>query len=172
MPLIVEDGSNVPNANSYADIEFANTYHEAQGNTDWVGEDAELERALQIACRSLEMLYGQDYKSTLLQAAQSLLYPRDWFTDNNGRVVNAGVIPKVLREAQCEIALMYLQGVDVFPNESENAIKQSTLSVGEVSEATTYFKHVEKERFPGFRKIDLILAPILNRKPSSWRIRA
>lgn len=172
MPLIIENGTNVANANSYADIEFADAYHTAQGNLDWAGTTEDLERALQIACRSLELLYGPSYKSLLLYPNQPLLYPRRVFTDNNRRIIEAGNIPTCLKEAQCEIALMYLLGVDVFPTASDAAIRAATLSVGEVSESTTYYKPVEKERFPGFRKVDLILAPILNCTPSSWRIRA
>ncbi|MEJ7929850.1 DnaT-like ssDNA-binding protein [Ramlibacter sp. AN1015] len=172
MALIIETGAGVTGANSYADLVFAASYHTALGNEDWVGSDADLTHALIVACRALEQLYGSDLKSALSSAAQERLFPRKWFTDNLGRIVQTGTIPACWKEAQCEIALMLLQEKDVFPTAADGAIKSQSITVGEYSESTEYHVPVQKEKHAGFRRVELLLAPILNKKPSGWRLRA
>ncbi len=172
MALIVENGTQIPNANSYVDLAFAAEYHAVQGNDAWSGEDAALERSLVVACRALAQLFGPDLKSELANGTQERLFPRLWFTDNLGRIVTQGTVPVCWKEAQCEVALMHLNGTDVFPSEADAAVKQSSFAAGEYSESTTFYAPVHKVRYDGFRKVELLLKPILKAKPSSWRIRA
>lgn len=40
MALIVEDGTIVPNADSYVSVAFSDTYHSSRGNLDWKDESA------------------------------------------------------------------------------------------------------------------------------------
>lgn len=172
MALVVEDGTQIPNANSYVDLAFAAAYHLAQGNSDWSGEDADLERSLSVACRALEQLYGADLKSCIADGTQERLFPRIWFTDGHGRIVEQGDVPTCWKEAQCEIALLHLQGIDVFPTEADAAIKSQSVKVGELETATEFWGAVNKVRFDNFRKVELLLKPILRAKPTGWRIRA
>jgi hypothetical protein len=174
MPTIkTETGAGLADANSYASLAYANEYHAARGNEAWSGEDDQLTQALLIAFESLESLYGPNYMGALSPtSAQAALFPRMPFTDNNGRFLNSYVIPACLLQAQCEIALLYLQGVDVFPKRStaQNVVSES-VEVGAVKTAKQYGKAVEGESFAGFRKVDLLLAPILNnKKPVGYRL--
>lgn len=172
MTITVEDGTTVANANSYVDLTFAASYHTALGNDEWAGEDAVLEQALFVACRALEQMFGPDLKSEIASGTQERLFPRYWFTDNQGRIVTQGTVPVLWKEAQCELALMHLQGTDVFPKVADAAIRSTSLTVGEYSESTEYYAPANKERFTGLHKVELLLKPILKAKPSGWRIRA
>jgi hypothetical protein len=118
----------------------------------------------------LEQLYGPSLKSCIASPTQERLFPREWFTDNFGRIVKQKTVPTCWQEAQCEIALMYRQDVDVFPMPPDAPIKSESVRLGELGESTTYAGVVQKERFAGFRKVDLILEPILNKRPGNWRI--
>lgn len=174
MPTITtETGAGLADANSYASLDYANDYHATRSNAEWSGEDDQLTQALLVAFESLESLYGPNYKGALLPTStQAALFPRMPFTDNNGRLVSSHTIPTCLMQAQCEIALLYVQGVDVFPKRStaQNVVSES-VEVGSLKTSTQYGKAVEGESFPGFRKVDLLLAPILNnKKPQSFRL--
>jgi hypothetical protein len=170
--LTVEDGTGLANANSYVSLADATEYHVARGNSDWTGTDDDLSAALALAWDSLHLLYGQNFKGTLLPTTkQAGLFPRLPFTDNNGRLVLSGQIPACVIQAQCEIALLYVQGNEIFPikNEAQNVAEQSA-KLGDLATTTRYFKPVEGEMFPGFRKVDLVISPVLNKKAQAYRI--
>ena len=48
-------------------------------------------------------------------STQAMLWPREIFWDRNGRRNEYGSLPKELKDAQCEMALLLQQGVDLFP---------------------------------------------------------
>jgi len=169
--LIVEDGTGLPNANSYISLDDATAYHAQRSNDDW-GSDADAQtNALLIAAESLELLYGNLFLGSLIyESCQALLFPRVDFVDNNGRWVLWGQIPKNLAYAQAEIALLVLQDVDVFPMKttSQNIASQK-VKVGELETQTTYLTPVETETYENFRKVDLLLAPLIeNGKGSNF----
>lgn len=173
MALIVETGEKVANANSYVDLAFAASYHTALGNDAWAGDAAVLEEALIVACRALDQLYGLQYLGRINRdSTQVLLWPRTTTCDAHGRSLVAGTIPTCLKEAQCEIALLHRQGIDVFPTQADAAVKSSTVQIGAISESYEFYKPVQKETFTGFRRVELILTPILKKVASGWRLRA
>lgn len=183
--LIVETGAIVSGANSYVTLDEANAYHARVGNGDWTapGEEASpteiaeieatLNAALIMATESLTLLYGTRMVASLLdETRQELVYPRTSFYDRVGRRVVSGTVPKCLREAQCEIALMRLQGIDIFPKRNSGAIQSEKTSVGSVSEERTYYTPVGNDEFPNFDRITLMLSPILHNKNANWSLRA
>lgn len=162
MALIVETGTGVVDANSYITVAEATAYHTLYGNTDWAGDDATLEQALIVSCLALDLLYGPKYVSQRLTNTQPLLFPRYAFTDNTGQTHTSNVIPKRLKDAQAELALLYIQGVDVFPEENQTTgITQESIKLGDIQTSTTYSKAPQKATFDGFRKIDITLYPLL-----------
>jgi len=174
--LILEDGTMALGANSYASTAFADTYHaQFSSHNDWASaDDATKEEALIVATRAVDQLFGDTYMSYLRpESTQALLWPRTWFTDNRGRIIVENSIPKCLQEAVSEVAYMYFQEQEVFADVSASAnVKMTKSIVGKVDDQTIYFGPVRNERFEGFRKIELILAPILKKQPGSWRLRA
>ncbi len=170
--IIVEDGTNVPSANSYVSLTDANAYHTLYGNSDWTGTDADKELAIINACKSMEMLYGPKYKSAPLTDTQSLLFPRYAFYDNTMRLVNQSTIPQSLKDAQCEIALLYLQGINIYPDVSSvNCVVSESVTVGEISTSTQYNKPVQTSQYEGFRKVDLAISAIIAKRATSITLR-
>jgi hypothetical protein len=179
--LIVEDGSKPDNANSYVTLEAADLYHGSYGNIDWPAPDSseeEKKQALILATQSVDLLYGPRYLSFIYpDSPQVLLFPRAWFTDNNGVVVPDNTIPICLINAVCEVALMSLQGIDIFPlASSANYIKAESVKVGGVAIEQEYWLPKTQESYESFGKVDLLLYPILKSKGGSsggwgmWRL--
>jgi hypothetical protein len=168
MSLILETGSGTPNANSYVSLEEADNYHTLYNNLDWAGTDAELEQALILATQSVDLLYGPKYLSwKKIESLSPLLFPRLWFYDNNYQIVTQNDIPPALKNAVCEIALMQLQGIDIFPQANlDKNVKLGKVKVGDIEVENQYVgsRGPEVESFANFRKIDLILQPLLKTK--------
>jgi hypothetical protein len=57
MAFVVEDGTGLPNANSYLAVADADAYHADQGNTAWVGEVADKQSALVRATMYVDASY-------------------------------------------------------------------------------------------------------------------
>lgn len=142
MTVIVEDGTIVPGANSYATASQANSYFLVRGTTTNIA-DADMIKSAQF----VDARYGSVYKGFLVDAStQPMLYPRTSFTDNLGRPVNTGTIPVCLLEAQYQAALLSSQGVTLSDNaSSDSLLSSSTKTVeGAVSKSESYFAPVNR----------------------------
>jgi hypothetical protein len=171
--LVVEDGTGVENATSYVSLTNADAYHTKYDNTSWSGSDSDKDVALTIASRAIDLLYGDKYLSTRKQnTSQAFLFPRYAFYDKHYKLVSSDEIPQCLQDAVCELALKYLEGGEVYPVVNVNQyIKQQSVSVGELSVSTTYGQMAPAESFSEFRKIDLLLFPILKGQNSgNWQM--
>jgi hypothetical protein len=127
------------------------------------------------ATQAVDLLYGDRYESAIYpDSAQELLFPRMWFEDRNGRIVPENTIPKCLKNAVCEIALMQIGGTDIFPQKSTSrSIKKKDVKAGDVAMSTEYFKAVDTETYSGFNKAEITLRPILKATTQGgWRLRA
>src|ERR1043166_3715052 len=79
MPLIVENGTGVANANSYASVEQADDRLSARGNTSWADLDETEQKipALIQATDYLTLQYRLRWAGFKVRADQSLDWPRD-----------------------------------------------------------------------------------------------
>jgi hypothetical protein len=169
--MIVEDGVGTPGANSYVSLNYANTYFSMYLNEAWDGEDSEKETSLIMATQSVDLLYGDLFLSwRKVDSLGPLLFPRIFFYDNNYQIVQMNQIPECLMRAVCEIACLYLQGINIFPEgNTDNNVNDSMLKVGDIEISNKYVRTKgDVERYANFRKIDLILKPIL--KPKSVKV--
>lgn len=142
MTIIVEDGTIVPGANSYATTADANAYFLSLGQTTTITDANMIDSASFI-----ERKYGYSYKGQLVDdTAQSMLFPRTTFVDNNGRTVNSGTIPTCLINAQYQAALLSSQGVALNDNaQSDSQLSSFTKTVeGAVSKSESYFIPVDR----------------------------
>lgn len=170
--LIVETGEIVQDANTYVSLDEADAYHTKMGNEwDSASEPATYEQALIIAARSLDTLWGGQFRGFIQNNDQSLLFPRTAFYDGTGRLIKRGVMPRVLREAQCELALMVIAGQDVMPSPNTASIKSESVTVDVITKSTTYGSPKQSSRYTGMEKIELILSPILSRPTANWTIK-
>jgi hypothetical protein len=173
--LIVETGEKLADANSYVSLAEADTYHTNYGNLDWPGADSaeDKKQALILATQSVDSLYGPRYLSFVYpESPQALLFPRAYFYDNNGRIVPENTIPVCLKNAVCELALLHMNGVDIFPvPASTKFIKSESVKAGSVEIAHEYFKAQETATYESFDKVEVFLYPILKTNTgSSWRL--
>jgi hypothetical protein len=163
--LIVEDGSGVTNANTYVSQAQAVTYATNWSYTSFTGASSDTQAtALYVAAFALDKLFGRKYISVIPPVSpQGLLWPRFTIMGNDFKMYAQGFIPQCLRDAQCELANMQISGVSLFPNETDNRLfKMTSVQVGSVKQQNDYWKIPEDvEHYDGFRKVELILWPIL-----------
>jgi hypothetical protein len=168
LTLTIEDGSGVTNANTYVLQADAVTYASNWGFTAFTAADSQTQiNALYYAAYALDKLYGRRYISVIPPVSpQGLLWPRYTIMGNDFRMYSQGSIPQCLEDAQCELANMYIQGVSLFPNESDSrTLKTSGARVGSIDTRGQYWKiPTDVERYDGFRKVELILEPILEQE--------
>ena len=162
--IIVEDGTGIDNANSYITLADAETYFANKGELGFAGDDDFKKQNLINATTSVDALYGPRYISFLRDnVTQALLWPREQIWDRHSRRIDNGDIPVKLQDAQCEIALLAQNGVDIFPSGTiDNQLTASSVSIGDISESKT-FQRVPQDQaaYDGFRQIELILWAIL-----------
>ena len=123
MSLIVEDGvtsGGVPNAESYCDVAFADTYWAGRNATSaaaWAAlTTAPKEAALREACQYLDQ--GWEWIGTRWSGKQYLNWPRSIYprgfslsrVDINLSLPGINQIPLILKQAQCELALEAMSG--------------------------------------------------------------
>ena len=104
MPLIIEDGSVVSGANSYATYQEIEAYADARGIE--LAADSEI-----LAIQAMDYLQSLDYKGDKVSALQSLKFPRSG-VDVDGFTLDSDSVPYVLKNAQCATAISIDQGVD------------------------------------------------------------
>ena len=110
MALIVEDGTGVAGANTYASITTVDAYHLARGNTSWTGTDAAKESAILRAMGYIEGLawQGEPLNGPVgASGYQPLQWPR-YGVAPGGLSWPAGEIHPGVINALCEAALVEL----------------------------------------------------------------
>lgn len=105
MALVVEDGSVVTGANTYASIATVDAYHAALGQSTWTGDDADKETAILRAMRYLENLSWNGVKTS---QSNPLSWPRYDAYDRDGVEYASNIVPTAVVNALCEAALIEL----------------------------------------------------------------
>ena len=99
MSLIVEDGSIVPNANSYVALVDADNYFTARNNHVWLSLKQDAKEALLIAATDyIELRFGRRFLGKKKQDNQPLSFPRTG-------IPYIAPIPEVLKKACFEYAI-------------------------------------------------------------------
>ena len=141
--LVVEDGSGLTNANSYASLAYADSYHEYHRNpATWSeADDGAKEQALRMATWWLDQTYGDRWIGLKATQEQALDWPRGLAYDRNGYQVPDDEVPNRLKDATCEMALRYLLAPDeLMPDVQvqDQGILSESNTVGALSSSTTY----------------------------------
>lgn len=110
MTLIVEDGTVIANAESYISVAEADTYWTNHGDpASWTDATTiQKEVALRYATSWIDVNYK--WRSTLLEEAQVLDWPRGLFVDDDCRTRGGTTIPQELKDAEAEMALFQIDG--------------------------------------------------------------
>lgn len=125
--LVVEDGTGLDNANSYASIADGDTYHSLYGNTTWTDADgSQKATALVHATRYLDLrweFFGEVvYPDDGGVLGQALKWPRTnsgaSLIDARGNEVGSDEVPQIIIDATLEYALEYLLTGSLLPTPS------------------------------------------------------
>ena len=151
MALIVEDGSMVAGAESYASVTYANNYFISMGNEAWGDLDVSAkEQALRKATQYMQNEYFSMWQGVKRVYSQALDWPRD-------NVIIAGsdsyypnnIIPNEVKNSCCLLALKASSGA--IYADKERAIKREKVDVLE----TEYFESDSTQK--EYREIDAML---------------
>ncbi len=119
MSLIVEDGTGLTNAVSYASVAEADAYHSAMGFTGWTGVDAVKEVALRKATQYMDIMYRwRGYRRYTTQALENPRYDPDMDITRD----DLAWPPRGLKEACSELALRALSGDLILDVEDDRPI--------------------------------------------------
>lgn len=105
---------------------------------------------------------------TITNAGQNYRSPRE-ITANDYTNIAINEIPQQLQDAQCEIAWLALSGTNIFPQLSdEQKLKQERTQIGSINLINTYDNpfQLDGERLQGFRKVELVLGPVITTQHS------
>ena len=132
MALVVEDGSGLSGANSYATAAQADTYASDRGLSAWTGDTATKEAALIRATDYLEATYREAWLGYRATQTQALSWPR-----TNVEVdlypIPADEVPVAVRNATIEMAIRALTE-DLLADQTQR-VKREKVDVLEIEYA-------------------------------------
>jgi len=103
--MVIEDGSGREDADSFISVEEADAYHQRRGNEYWIAASAaNKEAALVRACDYIEQGYSRLLHGARSTSWQRLSFPRYGIED-----LRYDEIPRWIKEAQCEAALLEIR---------------------------------------------------------------
>lgn len=129
MSLIVEDGTGLATAQSYVSVADCTTYLAAKGDATWAAasSDALREAALVRATMALDGLYASKWPGFRYSEDQALAWPRSYAYDIDGYDIGSTTIPKALKNATCEAALLELASSGILTKKGETGLKSLTI---------------------------------------------
>lgn len=102
MAFTPEDGTGLPNSNSYSDIAYADGYFSDRMVAAWSSLTTDAKQAALIAATDyIDKRWGAYFKGCPATDTQALEFPRDAFKDADGDTY----LPEVLKKATAEYAL-------------------------------------------------------------------
>lgn len=154
MALIIEDGSGVAGANSYATVAEARAYALARG-LSLPAADADVEKALVLACDKIETYR---FKGNKTDEANALEWPRAGVYVGASSVELANdEIPDRLKMAQAQFAAESAGGTSLQPTGTGREVIRTKVDVLE----TEYAPRGSGSVTPQFNKAEALLAPLL-----------
>lgn len=156
MALIVENGTGLPNAESYCSVAEASSYFSLRGNEAWADVENK-EAALRKATDYMMARYGSRWLGYRATTTQALDWPRRSVPLQDQSYVYAFLpenqVPEVVKRACAELAFL-ASSTDLQPN-LERA--ESSVTVGDIS--VTYDQ--SSPQSPRYPYIDSMLTPYL-----------
>ena len=156
MALIIEDGSIVANATSYATLAEIRAYALTRGVT-LSAVDSTLEVMAIKAMDYIEARH-QQFKGKIVLETQELQWPRR-YVYINGYLIGTDTIPKQLKQAQAQLVMEISNGVELYPVlNTEQFVVSEKIDVIE----TTYSERYGTPGSPGLPNVDRLLDVLLN----------
>ncbi len=114
--VIVENGSLVPNANSFATRDTVAAYCDNRGYAFSISDTAAADRAIIRAGDWMKNTRRIMYRGALIGATQAMPWPRQDASFYRGPAIATNVVPQCVIDAQCELAYRTLAGTDLQPD--------------------------------------------------------
>jgi hypothetical protein len=169
MSLIVEDGTGIQGAESYATVAYVTAYWAARTNdsnaTIWaaLNDDGKKEGSLRAATSYLDATWGVMYKGKRRGWVQGLLWPRSGALDNDGYELPA--LPDELKRAVAELAVRASAGPLAPDVAHGDAVKSESKKVGPLEVSTTYVDGASTKVRYGI--VEGLIASLLTISPGS-----
>jgi hypothetical protein len=122
--IVIEDGSNVPGANSYATEAQLLAYATARGLSFTAGASV-------LLITAMDYLESLDFVGSKANFVQPLQWPR-LGVQLDGYLIASNVIPKELIEAQIELSLAIDGGVNPLANQARETVREKIAGVIDV----------------------------------------
>lgn len=176
MTIIVEDGTGVQGAETYASIEFITAYWGKRTHsalfTAWDGEgdDEKKEGAAREATSYLDAVYGNFYKGTRRGYAQGLLWPRSGALDAKNYPLPD--LPEELKAAVAELAARRIStGTELSPDVDPLAmVTREKKKIGPIEKELEYASPVSvggKSATIRYGAVEGLLSMLLTNSPGS-----
>lgn len=141
--LTVEDGTGLPNADSFVSLADCEASHLAINGVAWAGTDVDKEAAIRRASQYLSALKWVGNKNTREQA---LAWPRTNAVDADGFDIASDEVPIEVADATCLLAFFELDNPNgLFPQFTAGQAQQS-VTVGPISVSFATARSVEDVR--------------------------
>lgn len=165
MPLVVETGAGLTNAESYASVAEADAYLAAfRPSTAWSAASTDVkEQKLRQATQWLDNKFS--WKGRKYTKEQSLDWPRSYVQDSEGFDLDVNVIPTDLKRATIEAAVRAISS-ELDPDITPGRISSLSESVGPVSRSVSYVGG--QEETPSYSIIGKILKDLTE---ASWELK-
>lgn len=154
MALIIEDGSGVEGAESYASVAFADKYFADRGFASWASlAIEEKERGLRLATDYIELRFASRFRGQRSNEEQALSFPRD----------EKASIPVALQKACAEYALRALAAplvADPVVDSRGLVVKSTSEKLGPLEEKTEYATSA-RDLFQPYPAADNLLKSLL-----------
>lgn len=144
MTLIVEDGTGLANANSYASLTEANAYHDARLHAlEWTAAtDATKEKALALATTTLDAMVV--WQGDRMTGEQALAWPRSGAAFD-GFEVEDDSVPAPVKRATSELARLLI-AEDLTQDVAQNDL--ASLNLGKGALEIDFRNGTDKRRVP------------------------
>lgn len=135
MALIIEDGTGVSGANTYASLATVDSYCSDRAYEAWTGNDDIKNASILRGMAYVESFF---YKGKKVASDQALKWPRSGMTDEDGYTVDEDAIPLNLKYAVSEAAFREIQNPGTLQADLTSGIKKEKIAFD-----------FETEYFPG-----------------------
>jgi len=163
MALIVEDGTLVANANSYASLATIKAYAALRGIT--LGTDPVIENQAILATDYIESKRNK-FQGLKVLSTQALQFPRIYLViDDNEFPENE--IPKELINAECQLVIEQQKGIELMPTINEAPIKKEVIGPMSTEYAVSEGNIFE----PALLAVDALLQPLFKNVSSGFSIK-
>jgi hypothetical protein len=131
--VIVENGSQVANANSFVTRDDVAAYCLNRGYSFSITDTDKADQAIIRAGDWLKNTNRVTYRGSLISATQTMPWPRQDASFYRGPTIANNVVPQCVKDAQCELAYRTLAGTNLQPDLARGgATKREKLDVLEV----------------------------------------